>query len=194
MIPTATPPWAGRIPHRRKIAHSRSGRGHRAQADPLSPGVTGPGADHAFLAAVLVAFARGFVERARNAGPDGVTVCPAWIFQVYRQGHAGTLHRDGCAATPALLARGRDRRGFRGIVEGLSIGAALADGECARRLRLTREQRTGRPQTQDDRCARPGTRRDKTAQTHLPQPNGSDPSVVVQKSATLSQRVGEADF
>src|ERR1700692_586077 len=47
-------------------------------------GVAGPGPDHAFLAAVFVAFAGGFVERTRNVRLDRIAV-----------GAAGIGHVDG---------------------------------------------------------------------------------------------------
>src|ERR1700733_622901 len=47
-------------------------------------GVAGPGADHAFLAAEFIALARGFVERTRNPGLDGIAVGAAGIGHVDR--------------------------------------------------------------------------------------------------------------
>src|ERR1700721_1836784 len=50
----------------------------------LTLGVAGPGADHALLAAEFVALARGFVERTRNPGLDGIAVRAAGIGHVDR--------------------------------------------------------------------------------------------------------------
>src|SRR5437868_15340282 len=49
-----------------------------------APGVAGPGADHAFLAAEIVAFFGGFVQRARHLRLDRIAVGATGIGQVHR--------------------------------------------------------------------------------------------------------------
>src|SRR5688572_6626541 len=99
----------------------------------LALGVAGPGADHAFLAAEFVAFFGRGVERAGYSGFHGITVGAARIDHVDRERGAGALHGERGAVALALLQRRGARGGFGGIVIGLAVGAALSDGECARR-------------------------------------------------------------
>src|SRR5205085_7745061 len=62
----------------------------------VSPlGVAGPGADHAFLAAEIVAFFGGFVQRVRDLRLDCIAVSAAGIDQVHRKRRAGPLHGHG---------------------------------------------------------------------------------------------------
>src|SRR5262249_21725052 len=99
--------------------------------DELTRRVTGQGADHAFLAAELVAFAGGFVERGRNMRPHRVAVRTARVGHVDRQRGAGALHGDGRAVALALLQGGCARRALARIVISLAIGTALADRKRA---------------------------------------------------------------
>src|SRR6185312_12052231 len=69
----------------------------------LSLGVAGPGADHAFLAAVFVAFARGGIERGRDLRLDGIAIGTARVGHIDRHRRAGTLHGHGRAVALALL-------------------------------------------------------------------------------------------
>src|SRR5215468_9526074 len=69
------------------------------------PGVAGPGADHAFLAAELIALLGRGVERGRNLRFDGIAVSAAGIGHVDRECRAGALHGDGGAGALALLLR-----------------------------------------------------------------------------------------
>src|SRR3984957_10309196 len=109
-----------------------------------SPGVAGPGADHAFLAAEFVAFARRLVQRTRNPRFDRVAVGTAGIGHVDRQRGAGALHGPrGRAVALALLERGRAGLGFAGIIIGLTVGAAFADRERARGPGFGYQSRSG---------------------------------------------------
>src|SRR5438046_927192 len=105
--------------------------GMTAKLSPL--GVAGPGADDAFLAAEFVALLCRGVERARNFGFYGIAMRAAGISHVDGERGASPLHGDGSAVALALLQRGSARDGLGGIVIGLAIGTAFADGECARR-------------------------------------------------------------
>src|SRR5205809_92132 len=68
-------------------------------------GVADPGADHAFLATIFVAFARRVVERGRDLRPDRIAVWTAGIGQVDGERRTGLLHRHGGAFALALLER-----------------------------------------------------------------------------------------
>src|SRR5436190_9509188 len=94
-------------------------------------GVAGPGADDAFLAAEFVALLGRGVERARNLRFYGIAVGAAGIGHVDRKRGAGAVHGNGGAVALALLQCRGTRGGLGGIVKGLAIGAALADGERA---------------------------------------------------------------
>src|ERR1700757_328787 len=113
-----------------------------------TPAVAGPGADHAFLAAELIAFARRLVERVRNLRPHRVAVRAARVGHIDGEGGAGTAHGDGLAVALALFER-RDARGVFGrIVKSLAIGAAFADGKgagrkCGRRRRHRKHCQSG---------------------------------------------------
>src|SRR5262245_46353048 len=62
-----------------------------------SPGVAGPGADDAFLAAEFVALPGGSIERGGNLGLHGIAVRATRVLQINRQRRAGALHGDGRA-------------------------------------------------------------------------------------------------
>src|ERR1700722_11763844 len=94
-------------------------------------GVAGPGPDHAFLAAVFVAFAGCFVERTRNVRLHRIAVGAAGIGHVDGKRGTSALHRDRFAVAAALLQRGSACGVFGRIVIGLSISAAFADREGA---------------------------------------------------------------
>src|SRR4030095_5063640 len=98
---------------------------------PSSPGVAGPGADDAFLAAEFVALLGGGIERGGNFWLHRIAVRATRVLQVNRQRRAGALHGDGRALAFALLQRGDARRVLARIIIGLAIGAALADRERA---------------------------------------------------------------
>ena len=117
-----------------------------ASVSPL--GVAGPGADHACLAAELVALLCRGVERARNFGFYGIAVGAAGIGHVDRERCAGALHGHRGAVALALLQRRGARGCFRLIVIGLAIGTAFADGECAGRPCLGDEARDAQYQRQ----------------------------------------------
>src|ERR1700704_3797866 len=68
-------------------------------------GVAGACADHAFLAAEFVAFARRRVERTRNPGLDRRTMGSAGIGHAARRCGAGALHGPRGALALALLQR-----------------------------------------------------------------------------------------
>src|SRR5204862_1291261 len=72
----------------------------------LSPGVAGPGADDAFLAAELVALAGRGIEGRGNLRLHRIAVRAAGILHVDRERSAGALHGDGGALALALLQRG----------------------------------------------------------------------------------------
>src|ERR1039457_1227532 len=95
----------------------------------LPPGVAGPGADHALLAAEFVAFARGLIQRVRNPGLDGIAVSAAGIGHVDRQRGAGVLHGHRGAFALAMFLGSGARSRFAGIIIGLAVGAAIADRE-----------------------------------------------------------------
>src|SRR3981081_4879540 len=92
-------------------------------------GVPGPGADHAFLAAELIAFARCRVERARNPRFDRIAVGAAGIAHIDRQRSASALHGHRGAFALALLARRGPRVCFAGTIVRLAVGRAFADRE-----------------------------------------------------------------
>src|SRR3954465_963800 len=83
----------------------------------LALGVAGPGADHAFLAAEIVAFLGGGVQRGRDLGLDRVAVGAAWVGHVDGKRRAGPLHGHGGALALALLARGGKRLGLGRIID-----------------------------------------------------------------------------
>src|SRR5262249_1583845 len=115
-----------------------------------------------FLAAELVAFARRFVERARNMRPDRVAVRTARVFHVDRERRAGALHGDGGAFALALLLRGGTRLAFGRIVKGLTVSAAFTDRECSGAPGLRDKPGTSDGQSQDKhnkRAALRGSRR-----------------------------------
>src|SRR3954470_4931834 len=104
-------------------------------------GVAGPGADHAFLAAKIVAlFGRG-VQRGGNLRFYCVAMGAAGVGHVDGKRRAGLFHRNRGALALALLAGSRKRGSLGRIVDGLAIGAAFADGECAGGLRGAGELR-----------------------------------------------------
>src|SRR6185437_10175081 len=100
----------------------------------LALGVAGPGSDHAFLAAELVAFAGGFVERTRNPGLDRIAVGTARVLQIDRERGTGASHGQRGTRALALLESCGARHVRSTIIIGLAIGAALADREGAHRL------------------------------------------------------------
>src|SRR5436853_534087 len=93
----------------------------------LALGVAGPGADHAFLAAKIVAFFGGGVQRGGDLRLDRIAVGAAGVGHVHGKRRAGPLHGHRGALALALLARGRQRGLLGRIVDGLAISAALAD-------------------------------------------------------------------
>src|SRR5258708_5387950 len=97
----------------------------------LALGVAGPGADHAFLAAKIVAFFGRGVQRGGDLGFDRVAVGAAGVGHVDGKRRAGPLHGHRGALALALLARGGECGPFGRIIDGLAIGAAFADGEGA---------------------------------------------------------------
>src|SRR5689334_4834700 len=117
------------------------GAPHRPGMTASALGVAGPGADHAFLAAELVAFARRLIERARNARTHGITMRTAWIFHVDGQRRAGALHGDGGTPALALLQRGDARGILTAVVIGLAEGTAFADRERPGSMGLRRKAR-----------------------------------------------------
>src|SRR5580765_3919445 len=121
------PSVASIFPKRKSAPRSRT----RKQA--LSLGVAGPGADHTFLAAEFVALLCCGVERTGNFRFYGIAVGAAGIGHVDRERGARALHGERGAIALALLQRRGARRFLGRIVVGLAVGAALADGECARR-------------------------------------------------------------
>jgi hypothetical protein len=128
----------------------------------LAPGVAGPGADDAFLAAEFVAFARGGIERGRNPRLDRIAMGAAGIGEVDRQRGAGAFHGNSGAITLALLERRGLRSRFRRKIMGLAIGAALADSKCPGRRGLRDEIRSGKRQYQrcdEHRAARQNSQR-----------------------------------
>src|ERR1700750_5650 len=113
-----------------------------------APGVAGPGADHAFLAAEFVAFARRGVECRRYLRLDRVAMGAAGVGHIDRQRRARALHGHCRALALALLQRRSARTGFAAIVKGLAIGAAFADRECAGSPGFRDEARSGQRQSQ----------------------------------------------
>jgi hypothetical protein len=97
----------------------------------LALGVASPGADHAFLAAELVAFLGRGIERARYLRRHGVAMGAAGIGHVDRERGTGALHGHSRAVALALLQRGGTGSRFRRVIIGLAVGAAFADRECA---------------------------------------------------------------
>src|ERR1043166_6440877 len=93
------------------------------------PGIAGPGADHAFLAAEIVAFFGGFVQRVRDLRLDRIAVSAARIDHVHGKRRAGAFHGDRLAVALALFSRGGERRPLGRIVDRLAVGAAFADRE-----------------------------------------------------------------
>src|SRR5947209_18091072 len=101
----------------------------------LAPGVAGPGADHAFLAAEIVAFFCGGVQRGGDLRLDRIAVRAAGVAHVDGQRRAGLFHGHRRALALALLPRGGERALLSRIIDRLAVGAAFADGEGARGLR-----------------------------------------------------------
>src|SRR5712664_3461081 len=121
------------------IAHLRFAAARRPGmtiVENLPLGVAGPGADHAFLAAELIALAGRLVERTRNPRLDRITVGTAGIGHVNHQRGTGAFHGQRGAIALALLAGRGPRRLLARIVVGSAVGAALADRECSGRQRL----------------------------------------------------------
>src|SRR5262249_14853456 len=120
----------------------------RDGGQPSSPGVAGPGADDALLAAEFVALARGGIERGRNLRLHRIAVRATRVLYINRKRRTGALHGHGRALALALLQR-RDARGtFRRIVIGLAIGAAFAYRKRAGGPGLGDEARGGQQQGQ----------------------------------------------
>src|SRR5262245_21301964 len=124
------------------------------QAKSSAFGVAGPGADHAVLAAVLVALAQRSVLCCAKPTGDRIAVRPARVLAVDGDRPAGAPDRHDLAAAGAFAKRGAARIGLLGVVVGKAVGAARADCERARRLR----RRDG-----TDQQARGGDRRRTTA-------------------------------
>src|SRR4051794_16674666 len=97
----------------------------------LALGVAGPGADHAFLAAEIVALFGGGVQRGGDLRLDRIAMGAAGVGHVDGKRRAGLFHRNRGALALALLARGGERGLLGRIIDGLAIGAAFADGEGA---------------------------------------------------------------
>src|SRR5205085_12471191 len=113
-----------------------------------SPGVAGPGADDAFLAAEFVALAGGGIERGGDLWLHRIAVRAAGILHVDSERGAGALHGDGRALALALLQRGDARGILARIVIGLAIGATLANRDCAGSPGLADQARGGQQQGQ----------------------------------------------
>src|SRR5215470_3999760 len=111
-----------------------------------SPGVAGPGADDAFLAAEFVALLGGGIERGRDLRLHRIAVRATRVLQINRQRRAGALHGHSRALALALLQRGNARSVLARIIIGLTIGAALADREGAGGPGLRDEARNGEQQ------------------------------------------------
>src|SRR6187397_123776 len=131
------------FPRWRRLDRARTAPLTRATTAPSSLGVAGPGANHAFLAAELVAFAGRCIERARNLRLHGVAVRAAGVGHVDSECSTGALHGDSGTLAFALLQR-RNARGILGrIIEGLAVGAAFTDRECTRSPTLGDKARGG---------------------------------------------------
>src|SRR5438105_2538498 len=142
------PGWSeGPDPESRDSGFASSTRpGMTAKLSPL--GVAGPGADDAFLAAEFVALPGRGVEGAGNFRLHGIAMRAAGISHVDCERGTGALHGDGGAGALALLQRRGARGRFGGIVIGLAVRAAFADGECAGRPCLADEARDAQYQSQ----------------------------------------------
>src|SRR5438132_604832 len=141
----------------------------------LSLGVAGPGADNAFLTAEFVALLCRGVQRTRNFRLHGIAVGTARIGHVDRKRGAGALHGERGANALALLQRRGARSGLGGIVIGLAIGAALADGEGAGRPCPGDEARDAQYQRQRKDKERAALCRDgRNDQNPLPRGNGQN--------------------
>jgi hypothetical protein len=157
----------------------------------LPLGVASPGADHAFLAAEFVAFARRGVERARYSRLDGVAMGAAGIGHVDRKRGAGAAHgQRGGTVTLALLARRRECISLARIVEGLAISTAFADGERARGPRLRCETCRGQRQGQKKNVHRAALRVGQRRQKPLPEVIGRNLS---QRMFQLGEREVEME-
>src|ERR1700689_1124337 len=93
---------ADREPGRKAVLEQKSAV--EAIASPL--GVAGPGADHALLAAELVALAGRFIERTRNVRLDRIAVGATGIAHIDRKRGTGALHGNRLAVAAALLESG----------------------------------------------------------------------------------------
>ena len=139
-----------------------------------TPGVAGPGADHALLAADIVALFRRRVQRTGNVRLHRVTMGAAGIGHVDRQRRAGALHGHGGAFALALLAGRGQRAGFAGIVEGLAIGAAFADRERPRTPRISVANRAPADVPMSMRTERTrGVARRRSTTINIPSPEAS---------------------
>src|SRR5579872_4476898 len=98
---------------------------------PSTLGVAGPGADHALLAAILVALAGRFVERTRYTRLHCIAVRTTGIGHVDRERGAGALHRNcRLAVAAALLERCGKCGAHRGIIVSFAVSAAFAHRKC----------------------------------------------------------------
>src|SRR6185436_14149625 len=129
----------------------------------------------AFLAAEFVALLGRGVERTGNFGFYGIAVGTAWIGHVDRERGTGAFHGERGAVALALPQRRGTRRFLGGKVIGLPVGAAFADGECARRPRLSDVTRNAQYQRQRKNKERAALRRHgRNNQNPLPRGNGEN--------------------
>src|SRR6266849_4445160 len=99
-------------------------------------GVAGPGADHAILAAVLVAGRERDVLRLSEPARRRISVRAARAPAVDRKGGAALLehHHHLALRAGAFALRGAHRRSRVRIVEGVAEGRARPDRHRARRM------------------------------------------------------------